>query len=78
MAEAPADKSRVHDADGSSQRPVRLPRRFLRLMACMGNAAVWMLACKALQIGTPATIVAGIFGFMTVVMVFGITRHSHE
>jgi len=78
MVEAPVDKPPFGDMGGADQRPARLPRRFLRLMACFGNAAVWMLACQALQVGISATILAGVVGFMTVVMVFGITRHPHE
>lgn len=78
MIEAPVDKQPFGDLGGADQRPTRFPRRVLRLIACTGNAAVWMLACQALQVGTSATIVAGIVGFMTVVMVFGITRHPQD
>lgn len=78
MVEAPVDKHTLGDMSGSDHHRVRFPRRFLRLLACTGNAAVWMLACQALQLGMAATILAGMMGFMTVVMVFGITRHPHD
>ncbi len=78
MVEAPANKPPFGDMSGHDHRPVRLPRRLLRFLACTGNAAVWMLACQALQLGMPATITAGILGFVTVVMVFGITRHPQD
>lgn len=78
MVEAPADKPPFGDMGSHDHRPVRFPRRLLRLLACTGNAAVWMLACQALQLGMFATIVAGMMGFFTVVMVFGITRHPQD
>jgi hypothetical protein len=78
MVEAPADKPPFGDMGSHDHRPVRFPRRLLRLLACTGNAAVWMLACQALQLGLFATVVAGMMGFLTVVMVFGITRHPQD
>jgi len=64
-------------AAGRMRRARTHPRRFpwglLRLAVCVGNAAVWVSACEALDAGVAATVFAGFIGFATVAMVFGIT-----
>jgi hypothetical protein len=58
--------------------PRRFPWGLLRLAICVGNAAVWISACEALDAGIAATVFAGFIGFATVAMVFGITMGAEN
>jgi hypothetical protein len=82
MMGLPADKVAVRKV--SEVKPLSVkssPSKFwgvVRLLACFGNAAVWMAACQALDAGLVATIFAGVVGFLTVVMVLGICQSSRD
>ena len=82
MVGTPADKAPVQKVTEVTPRSARSSSSkfwgFVRLLACFGNAAVWMAACQALDAGLVATIFAGIVGFLTVLMVLGISQSSRD
>lgn len=82
MAGMPAGKAPVRKVSEMKPRSVKSsPGKIwgvVRLLACFANAAIWMAACQALDAGLTATIFAGIIGFLTVLMVLGITQSPRD
>jgi hypothetical protein len=50
----------------------------MRLLVCLGNAAVWMAVCQALDSGFFASLFAGGIGFAAVAMILGISMRPED
>lgn len=78
MGDMSARKLHVVTTPMPVRRAVRRSRTYWRLLACMLNAVIWVIACLALDAGWLAALFAGIIGFLAAAMIVGASQDLHH
>lgn len=78
MGDMPARKLHVVTAPVPVRQAARRSRTYWRLLACILNAVIWVIACLLLDAGWLAALFAGIIGFLAAAMIVGASQDLHH